>query len=111
MVAVEGLGDWLAANGECIYGTRPWTRFGDTGADGGEVRYTAKDGALYAIVTHLPPGNALTLPLDRAAKITLLSTGEGLPAEPQSNGVRVTLPTTAEGDAIPVLKLVSEEGV
>lgn len=43
------LGEWMALNGEAIYNTRPWQRFGN--ARGRELRYTRGDGALYAIVT------------------------------------------------------------
>lgn len=43
-----GLGDWLATNGEAIYGTRPWVRFEN--ARGRDLRYTRTDNALYAIV-------------------------------------------------------------
>jgi alpha-L-fucosidase len=43
-----GLGDWLAVNGEAIYGTRPWIQFKNS--VGRELRYTRSDNALYAIV-------------------------------------------------------------
>lgn len=60
---LEGIGDWLRANGEGIYGTRPWktaqegpTRlaegaFGDQSAwtwTSEDFRFTARDGAVYA---------------------------------------------------------------
>lgn len=43
-----GLGDWLAVNGEAIYGTRPWIQYNNS--RGRELRYTTNDKALYAIV-------------------------------------------------------------
>jgi len=43
-----GLGQWLALNGEAVYGTRPWKRFGNL--RGRDLRYTSTDTALYAIV-------------------------------------------------------------
>lgn len=38
------VGAWLNVNGEAIYGSHAWSRFGDK-----DWRYTVKDGALYAI--------------------------------------------------------------
>lgn len=43
------LGEWMARNGEAIYNTRPWKRFGNE--RGRTLRYTLGDGVLYAIVS------------------------------------------------------------
>lgn len=50
------MGRWLKANGESIYGTHPWRAV----ADGDNVRYTTKGGAVYAICLKWP-GPELTL--------------------------------------------------
>jgi alpha-L-fucosidase len=42
---LKGIGEWLDTNGEAIYGTRPALPFAE-----GAVRYTQKDGAVYATV-------------------------------------------------------------
>lgn len=66
---LKGVGDWLRVNGEAIYGSRPWLMYGegptttpvghlaDTKFDGftcEDIRYTTKDGNLYAIALDRP---------------------------------------------------------
>jgi alpha-L-fucosidase len=64
-----GIGSWLHINGEGIFGTRPWlvaeegTTVGAEGSFGdqkpvtynaGDIRFTSKDGVVYAFVLDIP---------------------------------------------------------
>ncbi|MFI5693804.1 alpha-L-fucosidase [Kribbella sp. NPDC051586] len=51
---LTGLGDWLAVNGDAIYGTRPWQRPADD-LGGTPVRYTTSGDRLNVIVLGRPP--------------------------------------------------------
>ncbi|NUR90764.1 MAG: hypothetical protein HOY71_42370 [Nonomuraea sp.] len=53
------MGSWLKTNGEAIYGTTYWNRAEEKGGPD-DVRYTVKDGALYATALKWP-GERLTL--------------------------------------------------
>jgi alpha-L-fucosidase len=128
--ALEGIGQWLAANGEAIYGTRPWTRIKDEGAHGAEVRYTHKDGALYITVTQMPKVTATqvkrtekkvhptlvlpNLPIKAEERVRLLATGEALSWAQEDGRFKVTLPNVkADADVlttIPVLKIEASGG-
>jgi alpha-L-fucosidase len=107
IAALEGMGQWLAINGEAIYGTRPWTRFKESCENGAEVRYTIKDTALYATVVALPTDRTLTLPvlpIRPGSRVQLM--GRDQPIEWAHTGGRFSaqLPPLASDD-IPVLKL------
>ena len=67
---LQGLGDWMAVNGEGIFGSRPWKVYGEGPAHvaGGmfnenkvtfgaqDIRFTTKGGALYAYFLGLAGG-------------------------------------------------------
>jgi alpha-L-fucosidase len=46
---LKAFGAWLRANGEAIYGARPWTQAEAVTDDGTPVRLTSKGGRLYLI--------------------------------------------------------------
>jgi len=103
------LGAWLAANGEAIYATRPWTRFGADTDQGVSVRFTAApDGAtVYAILLGTPPAGALTIAGfdELPAAVRLLESGASLAWEHTDSGLQVTLPTLPTAGLAHALKI------
>ena len=47
---LRGLGAWLAANGEAIYGSRPWVVTESVTADGTPLRFTKSGEGVYVLV-------------------------------------------------------------
>ncbi len=91
VAVLEEIGDWLAVNGEAIYGTRPWKVYGEgpTQVVGGsfhdterhgftaqDVRFTAQGETLYATVLGRPDDG----------KVTIRSLGEASGLHPRSIG-------------------------
>ena len=96
------LGWWLRVNGGAVYGTRPWTRTDGVTGEGIDVRFTTRDGAVFAIVCGTPSSEVVELdvsPADGAA-VHLLGHDTALPWEASAAGCRVTLPVRpADGPA------------
>ncbi len=62
------LGDWLATNGEGVFGTRPWVRASAGAAP--EVRFTRRGDSLYAFFLDPPKTAQVTIPGVAAAQGT-----------------------------------------
>ncbi|HBZ70736.1 MAG TPA: alpha-L-fucosidase [Deltaproteobacteria bacterium] len=78
-----GLGRWLAACGEAIYGTRPFQRAEGVTREGTPVRFTRKGGVLYALVLGPPADGAVEiegLKIPPSARVTRL--GQDDPQSP-----------------------------
>ena len=58
---LKGFGAWLKANGEGIYGTRPWRRFDGKTRCGIDVRFTQEPGALYVHLLGTPDDSEIVI--------------------------------------------------
>jgi alpha-L-fucosidase len=125
------VGAWLKVNGDAIYGTRPWKIYGEgpTKVTAGsfhdtdtaeyteeDFRFTAKEGALYAIELAWPAsGEAVIHSLGKKslvgqeiASITLLGSDARISFEQQSDGLRIKLPTQPPGKYAYAYRIVLE---
>ncbi len=110
------MGRWLNANGEAIYGTRPWTVYGEgpTKVKGGsfndtatkgytaeDIRFTAKGDTLYATAMAWPEDGKLTITsLSQSGpnatfavgSVKLLGSGTAIRFTRDSTGLHLQLP-------------------
>jgi alpha-L-fucosidase len=99
---LRALGAWLKVNGEAIYASRPWSRAEGQTGDGLPVRFTTRDGALYATVLGTPTGGQLTirdLSAAAGARVALLGGAAELSWSQQGADLVVELPALPDSPA------------
>ena len=129
---LQGLGDWMAVNGEGIFGSRPWQVYGEGPAHvaGGmfnenkvtygaqDIRFTTKGGALYAYFLGWPADGKVTIRelasatdarpsrLDRKiAAVHLLGAADAVAWTQDAAGLHVELPAGAAPSPVGALRL------
>jgi alpha-L-fucosidase len=119
---VDATGAWTRRNGEAIFGTRPWRKFGEgptkppppgnfsedqmkpfTAED---IRFTTKGDALYAIFLDWPTGESviLSIPTDAVVERIDLLGGPELQFRRDPDALRLTMPPS-DGAFIPALRI------
>jgi alpha-L-fucosidase len=103
------MADWIAINGEAIYGTRPWTTWGEGAVqiEGGhfkedatftadDVRFTTKDGTLYAFSLGWPAKGltirALGTAAGRVSGVRLLGHDGRIEWTQDAAGLKIAVP-------------------
>jgi len=91
------MGAWLKINGEAIYGTHPWRRTSE-----GDIRYTSKGEAVYAI-TESWPAHDLVLEAPQpstGATVTLLGSAQPLKWHEVAGKMHIEVPARSQEDIV-----------
>jgi alpha-L-fucosidase len=122
---MESISQWIAANGEGVYGTRPWKVYGEgpstlkenqkAGRFGGvsdtrgyqpsDIRYTTKNGNVYAFLMSTPDGPINLSSLGKTARlvdkeiasVSMLGSKEKLKWKQDDDALVISKPTKLPG--------------
>ncbi len=124
-----GIGGWLDRNGEAIYGTRHWEKYGEgpTRMKGGafserqevsytaeDIRFTVKGNRLYAIVLDRPGDEVViesltSLDEEEIESVTMIGNRGELEWSMTPAGLRIIPPSNPSGEHAFVFKIEYEE--
>jgi alpha-L-fucosidase len=122
---VERITSWMDRFSEAIYGTRPWKTFGEgpTEVAGGmfseektksfsaeDIRFTTKNGALYAMTLGRPTGplTLKSLAGTNVARVVVVGAPDPLEFKMDDAGLHITVPPQASHDFGVALKIQGE---
>ena len=105
---LRGLGSWLEANGEAIYGSRSWMMAESETADGTPLRFTLSGDGVYCLVMGIPAERRIVLrAIDgrRVSRVRVVATGELAEWSEENGALVVTLPDRLPVSAVTALDL------
>ena len=108
---LKAFGAWLRANGEAIYGARPWLRAEGVTADGDPVRFTVKGGRLFVIVLGSPTGSEIRVrDLAAAGPGVRLADGSAVTVRAEGDDLVLGFATPLDGAFGPAVSLAVQGG-
>jgi alpha-L-fucosidase len=102
---LKELGAWLKVNGNAIYATRPWERFGYDLPSGGRLRFTQDDNNLYAIIVGDHSREIVLEDLGFEPKIVKLLGQGNVPFSQKDKNWVIQVGPYLEGDSAKILQI------
>lgn len=102
---LKELGAWLKVNGDAIYATRPWERFGYDLPSGGRLRFTQDDNNLYAIIVGDHSREIVLEDLGFEPKIVKLLGQGNVPFSQKDKNLVIQVGPYLEGDSAKILQI------